>query len=231
MENQTHSTQTDIAEQTYQGPGPVITSLGYGVIDYKIASVASAALGAAIALIYPKQTEHAFEQFARSSKQWHESTNVAKRVTGRLGITLDNLGHWFENNVPFKTKLQSLFEKSPEKWKPVSRLTGLFAMVGFFATFFTAAGRGIASANRGKHQFEAAQAEIRTLRKQLAESQQEANKKEHALTPTDQTAESVTHTKVMQQPDVNDTPRTEVQAQSAMREPLQQPEAVTSKTL
>lgn len=168
MENRPQSDQkTDIAEQAYRGPGAVITSLGYGVVDYKIASIASAALGLGIALAKPEATVKHLNNFAAKMHELRDANGVFRKSLGVAGVKFVELGQWFEKNVPFKHKLQSWVPQG--KWEPVSRLTGMFATLGFFATFFTSAGRGIASANAGKNQLQDAQNEIKHLRKAVAD--------------------------------------------------------------
>ncbi len=205
MENQDNNAKTDIAEQTYKGPGAVVTSLGYGVIDYKIATIAAAAMGVGISLLNPKGTSKALADFEQSSKSLYESKNIAKKSIGWMGTHFSMLGEWFEKSVPFKHKLKSLFEKSPENWAPVSRLTGMLATVGFFATFFTAAGRGIEAANAGKNQLREAQAEIKKLRAAIAE--------EHTAKPTPPSVDEAIK---------REDPKPVIQAETIDRSPLQE---------
>lgn len=195
MENDVPTAQTnktDIAEQAYKGPGAAIASIGYGMVDFKISTLASAALGVAISMVAPKGTATALNTMEANVTRWNQKGGLLKPI-GWSGQKFVELGKWCEANIPFKDKLHSWVGN--ERWEPVSRLTGMLGSLGFVATFFTGAGRGINAANAGKSQLREAQNEIKALRKAIAEEHsvavipQAANSNEPATTITTEGAE------------------------------------------
>lgn len=203
MDNQAQKQTTDIAEQTYQGPGAAIASLGYGMVDFKISSAAAAIIGIGISLTAPKGTAKQLSQFEQSVSKLNASSNPFKKSIGWSGQKFADLGKWCQSNIPFKEHLRRLVGE--EKWEPVSRLTGMLAALGFVATFFTGAGRGITSANAGKAQLAEAQNEIRQLRTAIANQQIAAA----PLPPQDASA-----------PGNGPRPHTRIDASSAEHAPL-----------
>lgn len=215
MDTQAQKPTTDIAEQTYRGPGATIASLGYGVIDFKISSAAAAVIGLGISLAAPKGTATQLARFEESVGRLNASSNIFKKPIGWSGQKFADLGKWCQSNIPFQTHLRKWVGE--DKWAPVSRLTGMLGALGFVATFFTGAGRGIMTANAGRAQLAEAQDEIKKLRTAIA------NQQVASASVSAEAGDNVT------KPYTQPQPKTRIDVSSAEIAPLIEPEQAPSR--
>lgn len=153
----------DIAEQTYQGPGATVTSLGYGFIDFKLATAASLILGIGASYLAPQGTAAALKGMERAAARWKQGNPLQKAVGHTLHLW--NLsGNWFTQHIPFANSLKP----HVKSWDNVARATGMLGTLSFIATTFSGTKRGIDEARAGRDQFNAAKAQIKDLRAENA---------------------------------------------------------------
>lgn len=168
VENRTDSgTQNDIAEQSYQGPGAVVTSIGMGTIDWHVAWAASLILGVGAALSAPKQLNHVFGKAQQNSAHWRENGNMLQKAGGWVLHGWLQAGKWSNDHLPGREWLEK--KLGNERWQAASMSGGIMTVLAFAGSLFTGTDRGIRSANAGKGQFAEAQNEIKRLRKQLTD--------------------------------------------------------------
>ena len=163
MEPTTHTEPKpgiDITEQTYQGPGAAVTSLGYGFIDFKLATVASLILGIGAANIAPKQTRSLLGGMAIAADRWKTTGNFAQKAGGYALDGWVKSGNWFAEHIPFSKWLS----KNLKHWEPIARTSGMLGVISFIGTTFSGTTRGINEARLGRDQFNTAKDLIKDLR-------------------------------------------------------------------
>lgn len=162
----------DITHEPYKGPSPTIASLGYGFVDFKVATVASLIAGVVGAFFVPKQVNKALSMFSEETKILEKNPNILKKSAGFVMQRWDKAGEWFVDHFPFRniitngvsTKYISFKGLGDEGWKSGSKVAGMIMTPLFFITGFTGIARGVHSANMGRSQFERAKNEIKDLR-------------------------------------------------------------------
>lgn len=168
VENRTDSeTPNDIAEQAYQGPGAMVTSIGMGTIDWHVAWAASLILGVGAAMAAPKQLNHFFHNAQTASTRWRENGNLLQKAGGWTLHGWLQAGKWSNDHLPGREWLEK--QLGGERWKAASMSGGIMTVLAFAGSLFTGTERGIRSANAGKAQLTEAQNEIKRLRKQITD--------------------------------------------------------------
>lgn len=162
MESPVKSQETDILKEPYKGPHPAILTFGYGFIDFKVALLASLAVGVGVALALPKQVSGFLKSWENTGIQWKGHSNIAKKTAGHFLHGWVKLGEWSEHHFPFRDKLSNMVGKT--RWEPSSKAGGMLAAFSVFASFFTSTSRGIHVAHAAHDQFDRAQSEIKDLR-------------------------------------------------------------------
>ncbi len=205
MEKQQNSKEMDIAEQTYQGPGAAITSLGHTALDSHVSWIASIALGIATSLYAPKPMNKFFADWRSGTTRWKDTGNIAQKVAGWVSHALLESGKWSSEHLPGREWLAPRL--GPERWHAASNSAGILTTLTFFGSMFTGISRGSNEANKGRDQFNQAKdvikdlrAENTSLRTRLAETKLDAiieptvHASASALPKTRIDAESITHT-------------------------------------
>lgn len=159
--------KADIAEQTYQGPSAVVTSVGLSTIDWHVAWAASLLLGVGAAIAAPKQLNSFFSNTLEASTRWRAQGNLLQKAGGWVMHGWLQAGKWSNDHLPGRQWLEK--QLGTERWKAASMSGGVMTALAFVGSLFTGTDRGIRSANTGKKQFIEAQDEIKRLRKQLTD--------------------------------------------------------------
>lgn len=162
----------DITNEPYKGPSASIASLGYGFVDFKLATVASLVAGVVAAFFVPKQVNKTLAMISEETKILEKNPNILKKSAGFVLRQWDKAGDWFVEHFPFRniisngvnSKYISFKGLGDEGWKSGSKIAGMIMTPLFFVTGFTGVARGVHSANMGRNQFERAKHEIKDLR-------------------------------------------------------------------
>lgn len=162
----------DITNEPYKGPSAAIASLGYGFVDFKLATAASLVAGVVAAFFVPKQVNKTLAMISEETKILSKNPNILKKSAGYIMGQWDKAGEWFVEHFPFRNIISNGIDNKyisfkglgDEGWKSGSKIAGMIMTPLFFITGFTGIARGVHSANMGRGQFERAKHEIKDLR-------------------------------------------------------------------
>lgn len=164
--------KADITLEPYKGPSATIASLGYGFVDFKLATIASLFAGVVSAFFVPRQANKTLAMISEETKLLSKSPNLIKKTAGLAMQQWNNAGDWFVEHFPFRNIISNGVSNKyfafkglgDEGWKSGSKIAGMIMTPLFFITGFTGIARGVQSANMGRSQFERAKHEIKDLR-------------------------------------------------------------------
>lgn len=172
MEKQTTDAKNDILGENYNGTGAVISGLGYGVVESKIALVPGAILGGAVASLAPQSIDK-FDKAVETIIQQSREPNISMTreiLSGPVHLW-QGLTNWCKEasihivDVVYKRMHDgvSIAVKHPEINRYAKGIANGSA-AAFILAFVLGAFHGASSSNRGEGQFDRAKKEIKTLR-------------------------------------------------------------------
>lgn len=194
MEKTTTGEKRDILSEDYKGTGAIISSLGYGVVESKIAMVPGAMLGGIAAATIPKSVtalDNAVKEVADMAA--HSSASTLRKSVSWPIILWRDITNWAGNAsihvVDFFYKpfaKTSILSKIPaEQIANYSKGIAHGAGIGILIASVLGIWHGVSSSGKGENQFDRAKKEIKTLR----------DEKEALATELDNTGKELAKTK------------------------------------
>ncbi len=172
MKEQPTDAKRDILNESYKGTGAVVSGLGYGVIESKIAMVPGAILGGVAASIAPQSIDrfdNAVERIIQKSRE--PNISMTREILSGPVSLWQTFTNWCKNtsihiiDVGYKRLHNgvSIAVKHPEIGRYAKGIANGSA-AAFILAFILGAFHGASSSNNGEKQFEDAKKEIKTLR-------------------------------------------------------------------
>jgi len=213
--------ENDIATEAYKGPGAVVTSLGYSVIEWKIGIAAGLLAGMAAAIAAPQF----FIRQSNGLNAWatrlagHESP--LPKYTGKFTHWVVGITKKLADHSP-KALLNRM---GAERAEATVFAGGFGALTGLVGSLFTSGFHGTKVAKEARHQFERAKTEIKDLRAENASLREKYTELKIAHDTEQPTAPATSDAIVTPAattpetaPDANDDPaRKEPQPQTVIR--------------
>lgn len=229
-----NQTDTDIAQQRYRGPSPVVAGLGESFVHGKFLLLTGALVGTIAGAVFPTRVGKIMNEARAYVTKLHGSENHLIHGIGGFGkwsIDIgENLVGWIRGIKPVESGLSRLQKNDPAQRvanainSAIITSAGL-SILGLFTGFFT----GSRTSTRGKHQFENAKSEILTTREENAQLRQKLIETQFELEDV-KTAEAAKRGKLkvasddtpqMEKPDPIATPASHVHLQDLTHERVQ----------
>lgn len=202
MEKPVTDKKRDLLTEDYKGTGAIISSLGYSVVESKIAMVPGAMLGGIASAFSPQIVESLDANIATIAKKAAmPDASFMRQAVSWPAILWRDLTTWAGNASihvvdffyrPFNNKVSILSKVPADKLKLYTKGIANGAGIGIVLATGLGVWHGVSSSNKGEKQFDHAKNEIKTLRneKEALVAELDTTSKELAKTK----AEAIKHT-------------------------------------
>lgn len=190
MENRDTPNKGDILQEPYKGTGPVVSGLGYGVIETKVMWFAGLLGGGIIGVLAPKHINNLSDSWQARGIKAVENNPAGSGGWGAVkrgfGHSINKIFEWsgkLADHMPGKDyAAKHLGGASSNRMKAAISAGGIASIAAIAFSVVHSMFVGAKSAADGKNQFERARSEIKTLRdeKQALTEELETTSKELA---------------------------------------------------
>lgn len=159
----------DIATEPYQGPGSFVAGAGYVYLSHWIAAFAGAVAFGAVGVLFSGKTIAFKEMLSEFGLRHRDSANWFKKAAGTVADFVPRMADKAAEKFLGATKRMGGNRLNTSSVSDDTKTAGLFSagigsITGFLGSTFWGFAKGHKEGNRGKHQFERAQHEIKNLR-------------------------------------------------------------------
>jgi len=203
MEKPATEQKPDILTEDYKGTGAVVSGLGYWVIETKVFSLIGLIGGAILGAFAPKKVNEwskLSQEFSINLVDNNPAGNGVFAASKRwFGASLNKVLEWSHSlaeHLPFKEYFQKRAGGAQSgRAKAMISAAGIAGIVGFVVSTIHGFFVGAKSSSEGKHQFDRAKKEIKTLRdeKEALTTELDTTSKELAKTKAEVTKFAAMH--------------------------------------
>jgi len=173
MKRSSSTEKSNILEEPYKGPGPIVASAGYVSLYHWVAMVVGFVVCGALGMLAAKPTIAAKEMFGEFSQANKSSTNWFKKIPAHIAGWIPRSADYIAHKVVSlgKNIVRGNMAPKPMSEQKLSAFMfagGVGGAVGWIGSTIWGIIQGGHEGNIGKRQFENAKAEIKDLRAQLA---------------------------------------------------------------